>query len=130
MKDTEHIDPISGHIVGLYHKGKIDAPRQISFFREPDSHVSGGEEDDDGDSEESHRRRTRSNGRRRPYRQHSRRSSRENSVRFQDDNVTVPIEPIKLHVTFRDRPVLLPDGVSQLPALSDTDDYPFCILIL
>ena len=120
MKDTEHTDTISGHIVGVYRRGKKDAPHAVSFYREPDNPKENDEEieEDSFDSSPNHRltgsgsgrRGSRRNGNRRT--RSSRHSSRESSVRFQDEDITISNEPIKLHIVFSDTPVNLPDGVS------------------
>ena len=129
MKDTEHIDPISGHLVGVYRKGRVDAPRKISFYREPD-YASGEEEiEEESFDELSHRqiegrgnRRKHGNVRRARDRQshpsHKSSQSRRFSGEYsrlsrshQDEYNTTRNEPIRLHIYFKDKPVQLPDGV-------------------
>ncbi len=120
MKDTEHTDPISGHIVGVYRRGRRDAPHAVSFYREPDNQKESDEEieEDSFDISPNHRLTGSGSGRRGSRRNDNRRSrssrhsSRESSVRFQEDDVAISNEPIKLHIVFGNTPVNLPDGVS------------------
>lgn len=128
MKDTEHVDPISNNLIGVYRRGKRDAPQTISFYRLANKDESDEDEEDEEsfDSSQNPSRRNnnhrRSSGRRSLHRSTSQSSSysgrhRPNQgstprVRFSDDLVST--DPIKLFITFKGEPVELPDGVITL----------------
>ena len=129
MKDTEHIDPITYNQIGVYYRGTFDAPQKITFFREAESQRENREENmetEDILSDTRGAQRTSRSGRR--GRQEGRRSSRHSHVshnknqrsvgaRFHNGEITITNEPIEQQIIFRDKPVLLPDGVSYSMAL-------------
>ena len=118
MKDTEHFDSISNNFIGVYRRGCIDGPRKITFYREPNANIDEQQENEETFSDTNYRQNSRGaaghrrhSSQRHDSRQFSLRDS--DSVKFKNGRATIITnQPIKLHIVFKDKPVLLPDGVS------------------
>ncbi len=113
MKDAEHIDPISNNLIGVYKRGINDAPSIITFYREPEIPNNVVEETEESFSDHRHHSSPRhpSSKRHHSSQGHSNRRYRQSSRR-NSDYAVITNQPIKLHIVFREKPVLLPDGVS------------------